>query len=93
MGRARQEGPASSTSPTAIAVDSAGTVYVADRENSRVQLFSPKGEYLRSWDFVNRPDDLFIDEQDNVHVAELGFRQGIRDVPHFRLMTTPAART
>ena len=38
---------------------------------------------------MNRPDDLFIDEQDNVHVAELGFRQGIRDVPHFRLMTTP----
>ena len=62
--------------PHGIAVDSAGTVYVADRENSRIQLFSPGGEYLRSWDFVNRPDDIFIDEQDNVHVAELGFRTG-----------------
>ena len=27
--------------PHGIAVDSAGTVYVADRENSRIQLFSP----------------------------------------------------
>ena len=73
--------------PHGIAVDSAGTVYVADRENSRIQLFSPEGEYRTSWDFVNRPDDIFIDEQDNVHVAELGFRSGVQAVPHFRLMT------
>ena len=75
--------------PHGIAVDSAGTVYVADRENSRIQLFSPQGEYRTSWDFVNRPDDIFIDEQDNVHVAELGFRSGVQAVPHFRLMTSP----
>ncbi len=75
--------------PHGIAVDSAGTVYVADRENSRIQLFSPEGEYRTSWDFVNRPDDIFIDGQDNVHVAELGFRSGVQAGPHFRLMTTP----
>lgn len=82
-------GPGQFNLPHGIAVDSAGTVYVADRENSRVQLFTPQGEYLRSWDFVNRPDDIFIDAQDNVHVAELGFRSGVREVPHFRLMTSP----
>ena len=75
--------------PHGIAVDSAGTVYVADRENSRIQLFSPEGEYRTSWDFVNRPDDIFIDGQDSVHVAELGFRSGVRAGPHFRLMTAP----
>ena len=67
----------------------AGTVYVADRENSRIQLFSPEGEFRASWDFVNRPDDIFIDDQDNVHVAELGFRSGVQAGPHFRLMTSP----
>lgn len=77
--------------PHGIAVDSGGTVYVADRENSRIQLFSPQGEYLRSWDFVNRPDDIFIDEQDNVYVAELGFRAGARPCVHYRLMTEPPA--
>ena len=41
--------------PHGIAVDSAGTVYVADRENSRIQLFSPEGEYLRSWGLREPP--------------------------------------
>ena len=82
-------GPGQFNLPHGIAVDSAGTVYVADRENSRIQLFSAQGEYRTSWDFVNRPDDIFIDEQDNVHVAELGFRSGVQAGPHFRLMTTP----
>ena len=82
-------GPGQFNLPHGIGVDSAGTVYVADRENSRVQLFTPGGEYLRSWDFVNRPDDIFIDDQDRVHVAELGFRSGIRKVPHYKLMLKP----
>ena len=75
--------------PHGIAVDSTGTVYVADRENFRIQLFSPDGEFRTTWDFVNRPDDIFIDAQDNVHVAELGFRSGVQPEPHLRFMTTP----
>ncbi len=66
-------GPGQFILPHGIALDSAGLVYVADRENSRVQVFSPKGEYLREWNFLNRPYDLFIDDQDMVHVAEGGF--------------------
>ena len=53
-------------------VDDAG-VYVADRENSRVQIFKPDGEYLREWTQFNRPYDLFIDDQDMIHIAEGGF--------------------
>jgi hypothetical protein len=59
--------------PHGIGVDSAGLVYVADRENSRVQVFSPSGEYLREWTFLNRPYDIFIDDQDMLHIAEGGF--------------------
>ena len=66
-------GPGQFIIPHGLAVDSSGLVYVADRENSRVQIFSPKGEYLREWTFVNRPYDIFIDEQDMLHIAEGGF--------------------
>lgn len=35
--------------PLGIAVDSAGTVFVADARNARIQKFSPSGVYLDSW--------------------------------------------
>lgn len=79
-------GPGQFNLPHGIAVDSAGTVYVADRENSRIQIFSPTGEYLRSWEWLNRPDDIFIDTQDNLYIAELGFEVSRKSPPHYRFM-------
>jgi len=63
--------------PHGIAVDRHGTVYVADRENSRIQLFTPGGEYLGEWADVARPCQVFIDRLENIYVAELGFRAGM----------------
>jgi sugar lactone lactonase YvrE len=82
-------GPGQFNLPHGIAVDSAGTVYVADRENSRIQLFSPDGTFRDAWDWVNRPCDVFVDPDDTVYVAELGFLVGNPVVPHLRLMRTP----
>ncbi len=62
--------------PHGIVVDQAGIVYVADRENSRVQLFSPEGAYLREWTDVTRPCQLFISSAGWIHIAELGQRAG-----------------
>lgn len=70
-------GPGQFQVPHGIAVDSAGTVYVADRENSRLQLFSPAGEFLTEWTDVARPCDLVIDSAGRVYVAELGYRAGM----------------
>jgi hypothetical protein len=63
--------------PHGIAVDSQKTVYVADRENSRLQLFSPEGKFLDQWTDVARPCQVRIDSRGNVFVAELGFRAGM----------------
>lgn len=70
-------GPGQFQVPHGIAVDRQGTVYVADRENSRIQLFTPDGRFLSEWTDVARPCQIFIDEAGNVFVAELGFRAGM----------------
>jgi DNA-binding beta-propeller fold protein YncE len=63
--------------PHSIFVDRHGTVYVSDRENHRVQLFSMDGEFRGEWTDVRRPDDVFVTEDDIAYVAELGMRAGI----------------
>ena len=67
-------GPGQFHLPHGITIDRRGTVYVADRENSRLQLFSPDGEFISQWTDVARPCEVFVDQQDDVWVAELGYR-------------------
>ena len=43
------QGPGQFDLPHGIARDAAGVLYVSDRSNGRVQLFDPKGHYLREW--------------------------------------------
>jgi DNA-binding beta-propeller fold protein YncE len=69
-------GPGEFNLPHAIAVDRYDRVYVADRENSRIQIFNLEGAYITEWNHVTRPDDLYIDAEDNLYVAELGERAG-----------------
>ena len=70
------DGPGEFNLPHAIAVDRYDRVYVADRENSRIQIFNVAGDYVTEWDHITRPDDLYIDIDDNLYVAELGGRAG-----------------
>ncbi len=35
--------------PHAIVLDNRGRVYVSDRENGRIQIFDPKGQFLAEW--------------------------------------------
>ncbi len=70
-------GPGQFHIPHGIAVDKQGTVYVADRENSRLQLFSPDGVFLSEWTNIARPCQVFIDATGYVYVAELGYRAGM----------------
>ena len=55
-GASRAPIPASSTCPHNIATDSDGLVYVADRENHRVQIFDGEGRFQGAWN--NAPSSL-----------------------------------
>lgn len=69
-------GPGQFNLPHGIALDDAGRVYVADRENSRVQIFSPDGKFISEWKGLDRPMQVVIDGQDNVFVVGVGWRAG-----------------
>jgi DNA-binding beta-propeller fold protein YncE len=60
-----------------IGADSDGRLYVCDRENSRVQIFSPDGELLSVWTDVVRPSQAFVDPDGQVYVTELGVRSAM----------------
>jgi len=67
-------------------VDSKGPVFVGDRSNNRVQVFDQDGSFLEEWKQFDRPSAIFIDQNDNLYVADnqsdaknnSGFKRGIR---------------
>ena len=43
-----------------VVVDAKGLVYVADRQNRRVQVFDENGTFVREWKFAGLPCGLYI---------------------------------
>jgi hypothetical protein len=84
-------GPGEFNLPHSIAVDSGGRVYVADRENSRVQIFREDGTFIDAWNWLGRPADIFIDNQDMLHIAELGWSKSAITHLHANTMECPPA--
>jgi DNA-binding beta-propeller fold protein YncE len=63
--------------PTAIDVDSEGSIYLADEHRHDVQVWDKDHNFVRKWgsfgdgdQHMNRPAGLAIDSQDNVLVAD-----------------------
>ena len=57
-----------------------GRVYVADRQNNRLQVFTPDGKHLETWPGYLQPTKIFVDQNDVMYVAELGARVTINDL-------------
>jgi DNA-binding beta-propeller fold protein YncE len=67
-------------SPTNVAVDRQGNIYVADTGNYRVQILDPSGKFVRAFgtqgdapgEFI-RPKGIAVDSEGHVYVADAEF--------------------
>ena len=63
-------GPGEFMTPHAVAIGAEGRVYVADRDNDRVQIFELDGTYVEEWTDFFHPMDVHIDAAGLVHVTD-----------------------
>ena len=48
---------------------SKGYVYVADRQNSRIQVFDQDGQFIAAWRQFGQPSSVYVDTHDNIYVG------------------------
>jgi len=56
--------------PHSIAIDDDGKLYVADRANKRIQIFTPGGDFLGQWTGMGGPNDITRGRDGNFYIAE-----------------------
>jgi DNA-binding beta-propeller fold protein YncE len=63
-------GPGDIDGAHGLAFDSRGRLFVADRTNSRIEIFDQNGTFLAEWKQFSRPSGLFIDRNDVLYVTD-----------------------
>jgi sugar lactone lactonase YvrE len=63
-------GPGEFRAPHALAFDSRGRLFVADRGNHRIQIFDQHGTLLDTWEQFGRVSGLFIDASDRLYAID-----------------------
>jgi streptogramin lyase len=48
---------------------SKGYVYVADRQNNRIQVFDQNGTFIAAWSQFGQPSSVYVDRRDNIFVG------------------------
>ncbi|QGZ93656.1 peptidyl-alpha-hydroxyglycine alpha-amidating lyase family protein [Terricaulis silvestris] len=65
-------GPGQFNLPHNITVDDYDRLYIADRENHRIQIFASDGAYLDQWNNLHRPCALTCAADGTFYIGELG---------------------
>jgi sugar lactone lactonase YvrE len=79
-------GPGEFRGPHALAFDSQGRLFIADRGNNRIQIFDPDGTFVEEWRQFGRISGLVITSDDVLYAIDSessptrnpGWRKGLR---------------
>ena len=74
------------SAPHSIAMDTAGRLFIADRDNNRIMIWDQDGNYIDQWTQFGRPSGIFFDDHGRIFVADSesddvqnpGWEMGIR---------------
>jgi sugar lactone lactonase YvrE len=74
------------SAPHSIAMDTGGSLFIADRDNNRILIWDQDGNYIDQWAQFGRPSGVYIDLTDTIYVADSeswgpdnpGWKKGIR---------------
>ncbi len=69
-------GPGQFRVPHGIGISPDNRVFVTDRENDRIHIYSRDGRLLGMWTHVQRPTDISFDRDGRAYVSELWWRVG-----------------
>lgn len=69
-GKPGKEEPGEFHLPHSLWVDRQSQVYVCDRENSRIQVFTAAGRFIAQWRDIHKPTDIYFDAQETAYVSE-----------------------
>lgn len=67
--------------PHNIVLDADDNVYVADRENHRIQVFDSQGRLQAIWQNIHRPAGICMDSAGYFYIGELNAFAGLEDCP------------
>jgi hypothetical protein len=77
-------GPTQIEVPHALAMDSQGRLFLADRPNNRIMVYTQDGKVVAEWKQFGRPSGIAIDRNDMMYVTDTqttkgrtGFENGI----------------
>ena len=63
-------GPGEFDGPHALAFDSQGRLFVADRSNNRIQIFDQQMQFVDDWRHFGRPSGVAITSDDTLYVSD-----------------------
>jgi DNA-binding beta-propeller fold protein YncE len=70
VGKKGTGGPGEFNLVHCVAVDGRGRLYVADRDNRRIQVFDSNGTFIEMWTGIRRPSHLYVTQDQFIWMSD-----------------------